>query len=433
MLLNNYIFYIFFSGLLSLTTQIIFLRQFFYIFSGSEYILFFFWFFWFSFNLTGYIIAKKFFDKIKFHIKNIIIIYLFVIVISYFILKFSFIFFVIGNIFPFNFYAFLFAIISLFFPCFFNGLLLNLIYNLLSANENILAKIYLFEAAGFLIAGIFTNFFTHFLTDYQIIIFFISLTFLFVIFIFQKKYLSFIFFILALFLFLFSEKFINKFIFNKIYPSFEFIKEYNTPTGKLEILKSKNYFTLLYSGEPFIFEEAPGIDEEIIYTAYAQTIKEPSILIYGDFAFSFLKKFSNLPYKKIVIVLPDKILFDYYKSYLDLKTFKILKKPNIEVKFSTLQNYLQKEKNKFDIIFISGNKPYLLKNTIYYFPQFLSILKNSLNENGVVEFIFDGIENYLSMNIYIYMVVFFLHLKKFSNLLKYFHLINLYFLFQTIK
>lgn len=392
-------FYLFFGlSFLSLLTQVIFLREILCIFSGSEFILSFFWVIWFFSNACGIIINN--FKPLKNELKFEIIFFLqfAAVIVSYLCLKSNIIFFRQGNNITAVIEGLCFGTFSIILPNILNGYIFNSVFKFLN-EKNILVKLYFIESLSFVIAGITVHFSIYYITDFNFLAYTCLILSLVFLFIFRKSFLplkfSIIFFILVVIIY-YPE--LNKFFFQSAYPSFQWSREINTPFGRIDLLRHGKEFFPLYSGQPVIVDLEPGLDEEIVFTAYSQSAPEPEILIDGAVYLNILSKLSEISFKQITILVQNKIFYYSIKNYLPQEIKKLLETDKIIIEFQTLQNYLESNSNKkkFDIIFINSENLTRLQNTFYYLPYTLKQMKKSLSSSGVIEFIFPGEGEYIS-------------------------------------
>ncbi|MBP7654750.1 hypothetical protein KA977_15125, partial [Candidatus Dependentiae bacterium] len=389
----------FFISIICLTFQTVLFRELLSLFNGSEYIISFYWFIWFSANIAGCISGLKFrFSEKKF--VYLCFIYLLVCIASLIFIKYSGIFFVSGNTEINIIKCLIIVVISIIIPCFINSFIFCC---LLNSNEktHTVTSLYIKETAGFIIAGLLTYFSVNYIIDFYLFSFLgVVINFLLIIYIYlNSKKISLTgilcFFISVFFIFSYND--FSNYLIRKIYPGFFLSEEINDEYGKHILISSENEKCLMISGTPVLFQFEPGIDEEIIFSGTVQTKEKPVLLIDGILFFPLMDKLKSVNTEEINVVFPsEKLYFSALKTIDNSSELLLSQLKNVKIHFGSLQNYLTKSKKKFDFIIIDIKNTALLQNAFYYYPETYALIKSKLTETGIVSFLFPGESNYIS-------------------------------------
>ncbi len=159
--------------------------------------------------------------------------------------------------------------------------------------------------------------------------------------------------------------------------------------GRIEVHQDREQFTLFLEGKPVYSNNNPALAEETIHYTMAQTEQTRHILLISAHSgiMKELEKYS-----------PDKI--DYLEIDPDVTSalfrFGLLKKINgLHIINQDGRAWLMNSKNVYDAIIVSLPEPETFQLNRFFTDRFFKLAKQRLSPGGVLGFSVKGFENYL--------------------------------------
>ena len=160
--------------------------------------------------------------------------------------------------------------------------------------------------------------------------------------------------------------------------------------GRIEIHKDNDQITMFKDGIPELTSNNQSLAEELVHYSVSQVAKPKKILLIGAEAqiITQLQKYR-----------PDVI--DYVEidseAISAMLLFGIIKKiPALNIICQDGRAYLLKSKKKYDAIIVNLPEPATFQTNRFYTRQFYKLAKFHLTTDGVLGFSMDGYDNYLS-------------------------------------
>ncbi|MBN2572016.1 MAG: fused MFS/spermidine synthase [Ignavibacteriales bacterium] len=391
---------IFILGFVTLISQVILLREFLSIFNGNELVIGIILCNWMLITGFGAYVGKHF-HRIK-NILKIIIPALFVlallpIIIVFLINYLKNIVYPIGTMI--SLIQILYSSFVLLLPfCFTAGLLFTLISRYFSDKyeENLISKIYGYEAIGSIVGGLLFNFLLiYILSTFQILTL-ISVVSLTILFVFANKvgkyFLAYsgVFITVGIVLLNFSfdlDKEVKSFLY--VNQNIEFIQD--TPFGNLVITKQQDQFNYFENSNLLFTTNSILENEEAVHYAMLQHKNPKKVLLISGGISGMTEEILKYNVERIDYVEINPAIIDLGKKYTNalnsIRINSIVKDPRI---------FLKSIDSLYDVILINLPEPYTMQINRYYTIEFFTEIKNHLNDSGVVATSLSSTENYLS-------------------------------------
>jgi len=388
------------TGVSSVITQIITIREFLSQFLGNEFIIAIIFFLWMVIGGIGSLFAQ-FFKKDKINIVFfgwlsllISVLPLFQIILIRYLRD---IFFIHGT--SVGFYeilAYIFSIISPY--CFIIGFILPYsLFIIQNKSSNFTAsKIYIYDNIGDAAGGaIFSFFFINFVSPFASIIL-SSLPLLFIsIYLINisesKKIFKITFFLLSisgLIFFVISHYYEKDFLLNSEKEKLILYKE--SHYGRIQVFEDNEQITLFQNGYPLFCNNNKTLAEEIAHYPLSQINKIDNILLISAEG-GLMKEIEKYETKIIDYVEPDP---EIVKCELKFDLIKSIKGLNII--YQDGKKYLSKTKIKYNAILINLPEPDTFQLNRFYTYEFFKKAKEKLFKNGVLSFGLRPVNNYLN-------------------------------------
>jgi len=420
------------SGFCSLSTQILFIREFLIVFYGNELSIGFIFSSWLISVAIGSLAFSIFSKRIT---QKVTLFPLCLIVLSL-ILPFSLILIRLSKaIMNFNtgetvpLFPIAAASFVLLFPvCIFFGYMFALACGLYQSKiKNISGKIsgvYILEAIGSGIAGILVSFFLVRLFDSLEIISFVCIfnliAALLLIFFSKERLRKFLMVLCAIILILFSLLLLSS-----------GIQKINTYVAKLqwkgyEVIASKNSIysniTVAKRGKQIVFFEnglliaAPAdnkmIAEESVHFALLEHPNPKTVLLIGGGTAGLLDEILKYPVARVDYLEIDPLLIKLSKRYLPQEFKEGLSDKRVSIRNIDARLFVKSAKTKYDCIVVYAGSPQTAQLNRYYTVEFFRQLKDRLNSGGVVSFSLNSSENYMNKELKRFLRSIYVSLKK---------------------
>lgn len=385
----------FLLGFLSISLQILLLREFLVQFYGNEVIYGFVLGFWLLWGSMGSLLASRFRLQKK-HIPHLFKITIFLSVFVFFCLRF--IRFFRGK--PFgeslgigsSFFTAFACCFLLSFPF---GLLFFL--NVLFLKGN-LTRVYLYESLGACLAGLTVDLgLIPLFTCWQSLAL-LGIFSLFLILFFSPSKINLI--VLALvtvaLLMLIVFDFQAQRIATKPFP---LIKSHDSPFGRWQVVKIDEQITLYQDGLAAASIPDPAEAEEITHFALLQRPESKKVLLIGGGFSGAMEEVLKYPLATIDYVEIDPDIIPLLKVLLPPEKRIFFDSPRLKIHHLDGRTFLQKTKEVFDVVIVAVPEPATAQLNRFYSREFYALIKDHLSPDGVVSLRVSSAENYQSLSL----------------------------------
>ena len=272
-------------------------------------------------------------------------------------------------------------------------------------------SVYIFEAIGFIIAGLtFTYIFITKLHSFQIALIISLLNLSSGILLLQKginsllrKVMISIMAVLlcislsALF-FNFSNR-LHDISLKKQWKSHTLIKSQNSIYGNLAVTKEKEQYTFFNDGIPIITTPVPDIvvNEEFIHFGMLSHPDPTDVLIVGGGAGGPISEILKHPVRRLDYAELDPLLIEMVKNYPTTLTQQELSDARLSIKITDGARYIKTTSRLYDIVFINLPAPTTLQLNRFYTKDFFANTKKVFKgKNSILVFKLPGSLSYLN-------------------------------------
>ncbi|MFH0731916.1 MAG: fused MFS/spermidine synthase [Candidatus Omnitrophota bacterium] len=274
-----------------------------------------------------------------------------------------------------------------------------------------IATVYICDAIGILIGGVvFTYLFIRYFNSFQIA-FFICLLNISMALILLGAFLkdkqppltkviaciACAFLLINIFLFIKSDD-IHMYSIKKQWSSGKIAFYRNSIYGNVVVTEKNNEHTFFINNTPAFTSPAPNITfiEEFAHLALLSHPSPFDILVLGNGAGGLISEILKHPVRKIEYCELDPLLINAAKKFLDPEMQKQLLDSRVKIINTDARLFLEKAKTKYDVIFIGVSNPQDLQTNRLFTEQFFRLVKEGLNEKGMVAITMPSSLTYLS-------------------------------------
>jgi len=406
-----YLFFLFLSGILSVLSQNILIREIYTIFHGNELTYGLVVAFWLLGAGTGAFWGRKVNEEKLFLPFLILSLYL---PFSIYLLRFlpGILDYKPGEIF--SIFLLLIQTILVFFPVYFNFGLIFAIgqkkFSNLSRNDlKGITRPYIVDSLGDLLGGIlFSYIFVSFFSPVKKLIIVSVLFLLPVVLLKGRKFIPLILIFLAVSISPGVENTVKK-TYERLYAGFTVEDITETKYGRYMEIKKDGQFSLFSNGILSYTYPDRITSEHIHVPLLLSSYHEKDILFLGIAGPGETRELSK--YEKLTIVHTDSKLQKKLEKHIDKETVK-----KISFVASDPRLFLKKTQKKFDAIFLGIGDPLSISCNRFYTQEFGELLRKKLNNGGIVTFSISSGENYLNETTLDYnSLVFWTYRLNFSN------------------
>ncbi|MCX8015448.1 MAG: fused MFS/spermidine synthase [candidate division WOR-3 bacterium] len=267
--------------------------------------------------------------------------------------------------------------------------------------------VYTLENIGTIIGGIIIYFLLiPYLTSLAITLLISLVNILIIIFIKQIKTTHFVlyrnFFLIFCLIILgtslyFSSK-IERWAISRNFSNFQTIYITNTIYGKITVTKHEEQYTFLLDGVPSIITPYPEqtFVEDFAHFPLLIHSQPKKVLLIGGGAGGVLSQILKHPVDQIYYLELDPFLIKTIKKFPTPLTIQELSDKRIKIINTDARFFLERTKEKFDLILVSMLNPLSLQTNRFFTQEFFLTCKNKLNNDGIFVTISPGSLTYLS-------------------------------------
>lgn len=165
----------------------------------------------------------------------------------------------------------------------------------------------------------------------------------------------------------------------------------DSPYGSLTVTGSEEQVNFFGNGSMLFGTENPIYCEESIHYIMAQRALQGSVLLISGGYAGLIDELAKYSQVKVDYVEPNPHLLNICK--------KICKQPipkNINVTSGDIRGFLRRSKKYYDVAIVAIGEPTSLEQNRYFTLDFLKLLKQHLTPSGIVSFNLHGVGNYPS-------------------------------------
>jgi len=370
-----------FLGIFSILAQVILVREILVNFYGNEFFIGFVFFSWMLWTFLGSFLFALV-PKPK-NFKTLLFLPPLILLFQIFALRLTNFFNKTGQLpslkFSFSLSFFLMAPL-----CFLVGFLFPYFLSLFKKEkEDLIAKAYFWETAGFIIGGIIFNFFLfRWLEIWSVIILFLIVGILLLRFKFFK--LAFVIFLIILTCIFFSEK-ISLWTNGFKYQNQKILEVKNTPYQRIvigKIFSEKNEQINFFGNGNFLFSNQKDLFSEVFHLPFLYNPKIKNVLLIGKGEEGIIRELLKEKIENLFYLKDDFYLFSIILDYKLLpqdKRIKILKYQPEKI---------FQENQKFDLVILNFSLPTTISLNRFYTKEFFGKFKEILSPRGILFFTF---------------------------------------------
>jgi spermidine synthase len=177
---------------------------------------------------------------------------------------------------------------------------------------------------------------------------------------------------------------------------FEMIESVDTPFGKLQVVRTKEIFSL-YNNSLLVYSY-PNLasSEESVHFALLQRPQAEKILLIGGGAGGSLGQALKYPKIQVDYVELDPEIIRLSLKYLPQQEVDNLEDARVQVHFQDGRTFLKNASDTYDAIILNLPDPSTAQINRFYTKEFFSLAKTRLSPNGIFSFRVSSAENYIS-------------------------------------
>lgn len=199
---------------------------------------------------------------------------------------------------------------------------------------------------------------------------------------------------------------------------FQLTQSKDTPYGKLQVLKTAEQINL-YNNNLLIYSYPnPAGAEETIHFALLQNPQAGKVLLIGGGGGGSLKEVLKYPQVEIDLVEIDPEIIQFSIQYLPEDARDTFQNNRIHIFYEDGRAYLTKTQKKYDIIILNLPEPTSAQINRFYTKEFFVKSREKLNENGIFSFRIPSAENYISTELKTFLASLFYSLKEVFPVIK---------------
>ena len=305
----------------------------------------------------------------------------------------------------------------------------NLYQTKINAISGKIAGVYILEAIGSGFAGILVSFFLVRLFDSLEIIIFICIfnlvAALLLIFFSKERLRKFFLALCGVIIILFSllllssgiQK-INAYVAKLQWKGYEIVASENSIYSNITVAKRGKQIVFFENG---LLITTPADNkmtaEESVHFALLTHPNPKTVLLIGGGTAGLLDEILKYPITQVDYIEIDPLLIKLSKQYLPREFREGLSDKRVKIENIDARSFVKSAKTKYDCIIICTGSPQTAQLNRYYTVEFFRLLKDRLNSGGVVSFSLNSSENYINKELKYFLQSIYLSLKKsFSNI-----------------
>jgi spermidine synthase len=160
--------------------------------------------------------------------------------------------------------------------------------------------------------------------------------------------------------------------------------------GRIEVLQDQEQFTLYVEGTPLFSSQNLNMAEETIHYPLSQVDKARNILLISAQGGMMAELEKYRPQSVDYVELDPKV------AEVEFKFGMIKKIPGLSVIHQDGRAYLEKSKKIYDAIIVSLSEPDTFQINRFYTDRFFALARRHLGPHGVLSFSMEGFDNYLA-------------------------------------
>lgn len=390
-------------GISSLITQIIYIREFLNVFFGNELIFGIILASWMILTAGGAYLGK-FIRKINNEVKSILFLQILLAVfplVTVFLLRWlRNDFFPIGAILNIP-DGIMISLLFLAPYCLVSGFLFTFFCISLSRklNKNEISRVYYFDTIGCIIGGFLFNFILVFLLNSLQILYvllFINLSAaLFISVVYKRK--NTLFLLITLFIGFVITTFsldLEKITKERQFKGQDLVFYKDTPYGNLVVTRNENQFNFFDNSKLLFSTENIIENEEAVHFAMLQHKNPKNVLLLSGGVNGLAKEILKYDVDSITYIEINPVLVELGKKFTTN-----LSSPKIRIIYEDARYFINRTKDKFDVVIIALPEPTTAQLNRFYTLEFYKELKKILNSNAIVSFGLLSSNEYLSAEV----------------------------------
>lgn len=276
-------------------------------------------------------------------------------------------------------------------------------YELSSRRDTSLGLVYFRDSLGAMAGGILFSFiFVHFLTPWQFIELLSLINLLVVILLssaYSKKYQIISYFFLVIFLFSWLMgifTYLEKQSRSLIWGETSIIAEKYTKYGQIVVTKMASQINFYENGLLLFTYPNKMESEENVHLAMLQSNSPKKILLLGGGLCGELSELKKYKTDLITYVELDPEIINSAKKFIPKFEDTIQNTKNLSINFGDARLFLDKTKEKYNLVLVSMPDPCNAQLNRFYTQEFFQKIKGVLEPNGIVSFKVTSSENYIN-------------------------------------
>lgn len=272
-------------------------------------------------------------------------------------------------------------------------------------------QVYLLETLGSAVAGaaiyfLFIPYFSNWQTTAMVGAF-VSLVIFFSI--GRRRQVTFLFFILLILSVFWSFDHLSQKIF---WQPFHMIESKDTPFGKLQLLQTREQFSL-YNNTLLIYSHPDVASaEESVHFALLQRPEAESVLLIGGGAGGSLRQILKYPHVEADYVEIDPEIIRLSLKHLPEKEKRSLRNERVHIHYQDGRAFLNNTQSTYDVIILNLPDPSTAQINRFYTKEFFLQADKKLTPGGVFSFRVSSAENYISPELQNYLSSLYFTLKE---------------------
>ena len=397
---RSYFIFALMLGFISISTQIIMLRELLSVYYGNELVIGVILTNWMLLTGVGAYIGKL---SEKIHASKIFLLVLFMLLailpfiltfLAYYLRNVLFVYGTMINLFQ-VFYSSLFLLLPF---CLISGFLFTLITHLVSikTGKNFISKIYSWESLGSIAGGILFNIILiWFLSTFQsLLILGASMLLLNAYLAFQIKQKWAVIPVSLLLIAFVSVHFsydIDKLAHNYLYKDQQIEYFRSTPYGNITVTKTEGQVNFYENNLLLFSSQQPVQTEQTVHIPFSQTTKNNKVLVLSGSMSEVITEINKYQVGEIDYVEINPYLIKAEKKIIQPKLPENLNILNKDARY-----YIENCHENYDIVILNLPEPSTAQVNRFYTREFFNSLKQILSENAIISFSLSGSSNYLS-------------------------------------
>lgn len=180
---------------------------------------------------------------------------------------------------------------------------------------------------------------------------------------------------------------------------FPLIKSHDSPFGRWQIIKIDEQITLYQDGLATASIPDPAEAEEITHFALLQRPESKKVLLVGGGFSGAIEEVLRYPLTTLDYVEIDPDIIPLIRGLLSPEKGVFFESPRLRIHHLDGRTFLQKTKEFFDVVIIAVPEPATAQLNRFYSREFYSLIKNHLSPDGVVSLRVSSAENYQSLSL----------------------------------